>query len=212
MNTETNSTHTVDPGQAIVVQVDAGSRLRIIDLEGSQVSDVLAIVRDDTTERVSTAETLNLNFSFTVPVGECFYTNRRRPALRLVHDDSAGAFDLTNACCSPEFYEKWAGDPDHPNCRDAFDAAFQEIGIDSDHLPDPINIFQVTKRADDGSFIDEPSRTSPGDRVEFIALVDLWVGVSSCPCDLSGPEGSITGGGPSPVRVDVLSNAPRETE
>ncbi len=201
----------IQPGEATVFKVYKGDSFRVTDIAGSQVADVIAVSLDDVREKVSTSETMNLNFSFQVPVGGYFYTNKRRAALQLVRDDSGGAHDLTNACCSPEFYEKWANQKDHANCRDAFDAEFLQAGVDWWELPDPINLFQVTKRGPDGSFIDEPSGTAPGTAVEMTALSDLWVGVSCCPCGPLGDEkGSITGDSPTPIEVEILNTPGRE--
>lgn len=194
---------TVAPGEAVATELRAGQELRVVDLEGQQVADLVALRLGAPRERLSGPETLNFNLSMRLPPGSRLYSSLQRPLLEVVADTSAGVHDLTNAACSRAFYEHHLGVADHLNCHDSLRAALAGHGIEAWQVPDPINLFQNTPVAADGSVEDHPGSAGAGDYIVLRALVDLLVAVSSCPCKIGPPERNITGARPTPVRVEV---------
>lgn len=193
----------VPAGEAVATVLKRGHRLKVTDIEGHQVADLLAVNIEDHAERLSGAETLNFNLTAKLAVGTSIYSSSWRPMLKVIADTSRGVHDLTNAACSGRFYEHHLGEAGHANCRDSLSEAFRQHGVELDPLPTPVNLFQVTPVLPDGSVDDQPGSAGPGEHIAFEALFDCVIAVSSCPCDIGAPDASITGARPSPVRVEV---------
>lgn len=198
----------VPPGEAVATMLWRGSRLKVTDLEGQQVVDLIALNPDDPAERLSGAETLNFNLAAGLAEGSVLYSSSCRPMLKVLADTSRGIHDLTNAACSEPFYAHHLGVSGHANCRDSLSGALREAGVELVPLPTPVNLFQVTPVLADGSVDDQPGSAAPGEFITLEALFDCLVATSSCPCDIGAPDASITGARPSPVKVEVLPREP----
>src|SRR5262245_45269402 len=101
---------------ALAVQVRAGETLRVIDVEGQQVADVVFASLDDPTDVLSGIVTTQFNKAIYPKVGAVFYSARRRPMFTLVAD-TVGRHDLLMGACSAASYELRYGVKDHPNCQ-----------------------------------------------------------------------------------------------
>jgi uncharacterized protein YcgI (DUF1989 family) len=192
------------PGTAERVSLRTGDRLRIVDLEGSQVADLVAFVTDQPDVVLSASHTRTALGRLSPGPGDLLYDTRRLPVLRLV-EDSVGVHDLLYPCCDPERYRMLGGDGGHPNCRDALAAALPELG----RVPDPWNVFMRTRVDADGRVRVERPLSRAGDHVLVEALVPLTVGVSACPMDLN----DCNGGAPSAIgleRIDAGTGGDRE--
>ncbi|WP_433158590.1 DUF1989 domain-containing protein [Kribbella sp. CA-247076] len=204
MVTETLSGRVVVPARSgRAIRLDRGARFRIVDLAGAQVGDLFAFGYDGRpvlTEHLSASHT-RAHTERTFPaVGEDFVTDRRRPILRLVADDSPGRHDLLIAACDPERYAV-LGVPDHPSCAQNLTDALERLGLGSGvPVPQPVNVFMNVPVAADGSLRWLPAPTAPGDSITFEAMTDCVVVVSACPQDLTG----INGTEPSPLAIDQL--------
>jgi uncharacterized protein YcgI (DUF1989 family) len=180
------------------VDVRAGARFRVVDLDGGQVGDLFVFARDDPAEHVSAAHTrAHLSRLFPLP-GQAFVSDRRRPVLVLEADDSPGVHDMLIAACDPARYEA-LGRPGHASCADNLRAALTRRGIDLCTVPQPINLF-MNIPVSDGALGWEPALTPAGASVTFRALTDLVVVLSACPQDLI----DINGGQPTALAVDLL--------
>ena len=79
---------------------------RVIDVEGGQVGDLFAFVAGDRDEYLSASHTRAHTQRLFPAIGEPFVSNRRRPLLELVADDSPGVHDMLIAACDPERYRE----------------------------------------------------------------------------------------------------------
>ncbi|HEU4948059.1 MAG TPA: urea carboxylase-associated family protein [Kribbella sp.] len=132
-------------------------------------------------------------------VGEAFVTDRRRPILTLVEDHSPGHHDLLIAACDDARYAG-LGATDHPSCARNLHGALAEIGLRTDVVPQPLNVFMRVPVLSDGTLGWLPAATAPGDSVTFRAELDCVVVVSACPQDLTVINGST----PTDLAIDVL--------
>ena len=98
------------------IEVNAGEFLSVIDLEGAQVADFVAILRRDPRQRVSPHQTRSTNRSWKLQVGDPFVTQDREPVFEIVRDD-VGVHDLFFSACSPALYAQRFNEPDHRSCR-----------------------------------------------------------------------------------------------
>lgn len=186
------------------VSVAAGQPFRVVDLEGSQVGDLFAFATHDFGEFVS-AEHTRVQVSRLFPrVGESFVSNRRRPLLTLLADDSPGYHDMLCAACDSTRYAALGVTGWHASCQENLMRAMSQLGVGPVEVPQPINLFMNIPVLPDGSLGWEPARSRAGDAVTLLAEVDLVVVLSACPQDLV----PISGGGLSPLAIDLLADAP----
>jgi uncharacterized protein YcgI (DUF1989 family) len=167
----------------------AEERLRVVNLRGTQVVDMWAVLPAEGDEHMSMSHS-RIYVSRLVPrVGDVLRSNRRRQILELVEDTSPGVHDTLLAACDNERYRLLGHRSYHRNCSDNFRTALRRIGIERQDVPDPFNLFQNTPWQADGELGYEPGRAAPGDFVTFRALVDLVVVLSACPMDLNPING-----------------------
>ena len=186
-------------GRSIVVK--QGRRVRLTDVEGTQIGDMFCHLEGDPNEFLSTSVTRLVYRTLFPVVGEYFYSNRHRPILEFVADNSPGLHDLLMAPCDAEMYAG-RGFPDHPNCRDNYKAAARRAGLAGDLVPDPVNIFQVTPVHPDGTITVERTQTKAGDNVVFRAEHDVIFIVTACSSD----TGDVNGGKSTSMSLEVLDD------
>ena len=161
------------------MDVDAGQRLEILNLEGQQICDFFAFVRAEINEFLSPAHTRAELMKVSLGRGDRLASVRRRPMFEIV-DDTVGCHDLIFPACDPARYRLGFGVENHRNCRANLAEAMADHAIAFEHLPDPINFFQNTPVQADGSIAYGAASTAKaGDRVVLKALVDVigkhWV-------------------------------------
>lgn len=173
-----------------------------MDLEGSQVGDLFAYAAGDPREYASAEHTrVALSRLFPLP-GQSFVTNRRRPILTLVADDSPGVHDMLMAACDPERYRLLGAPEGHASCAENLRAAMAAEGHPDVAVPQPINLFMNIPVLPDGALGAEPAPSEPGDSVTVRAEMDAIVVLSACPQDLT----PINGAGPSPLAIELIGD------
>jgi uncharacterized protein YcgI (DUF1989 family) len=167
--------------------VTSGQTLRIISVEGKQVADFIAYNADDMTEALSTIHSLVSLGRLFPTAGDQLRSNRRRPMVEILRDDT-GRHDMLIAACDPWRYEYDFGVTGHRSCSDNFLEALREWRIERHQLPHPVNFFQ-NMRYPDGRVEFGESIAKVGDAVELRALMNLVAAVSACPMDLNPISG-----------------------
>jgi uncharacterized protein YcgI (DUF1989 family) len=198
--TNTTTRTMVPPGAGRAVWLRRDEHLRVIDVEGGQVGDVFVFAAGDAGEYLSASHTRTSTGRLFPSIGEQFMTNRRRPILTLVDDTSPGVHDMLIAACDPARYQM-LGVADHASCADNLRNALAQIGLSSDAVPQPVNVFMNIPVDDRGDIHWLCAVSRPGDAVTFAAAMDCVVVVSACPMDLN----SINGDGPTPLAIDIIS-------
>ncbi len=163
--------------------------MRVIDVEGQQVADLIAVNKIDPHEMLSTGATLDCNGSLRVVEGKRLFSNYYHEMLTVVKDE-VGMHDILYPACSPHMYRNQYGIlKDHPSCRENLASAVAGYGITFDKLPNPFNIFMHTVISRDGSISVEEPLSKPGDFIELRAEMDLIVAVSACSVEESKCNG-----------------------
>lgn len=195
----------LEPRTGIGVRLRAGDRLRIIDPEGEQVSDLLAFDAEDPCEVLSSGRTIDYNNRIYLREGDTLYSNRSNPMLRLVRD-TAGEHDFLLTPCSPEMFRKLYGIADpRPSCFGNLVKNLEPMGITPDQIGTTLNVFMsVRPDADTGELTIGPPSSGPGDSAEFEALRDLIVGVTACSAEKSN-NGSF-----KPIDVQIRAAGGRQ--
>ena len=184
-----------------------GQFLKVIDVEGYQVADLVAIrarPRDEAIgeplEHLSTAATIDRNGSIAVGKG-CFLFSNLYEKMLFVHEDTVGRHDLIHPACSPGMYRSLYGILQyHPNCRDNLMEALARVSCAPEHLPVPFNVFMNVSIEKDGKVRVEAPLSRKGDYVVLRALMDLIVAVSACSVDLSLCNNFAC----TPIRIEIF--------
>lgn len=182
-----------------IVKLSPGQRLRIVDVEGSQVADLFAVLAADLTEWLSASVTRGVNWRLFPGVGESFFSTAYRPLLTFERDDSPGVHDMQFAPCSADMYAALGHSGSHRSCSENFRKAAARVCWNPLHVPDPVNFFQRNPIDAGGSMSALPALSRPGDSVTLRAEAPVYVVVTACSMDLE----PINGGQCTRLRLEL---------
>lgn len=174
---------TVQAGHGRTFEVKAGQFLTIIDVEGQQAADFVAVMAGDKSEKLSPTHTRRKLGSIFFDVGDHLYSSLDRPLLRVVAD-TVGVHDANVPACDDTRFTVDFNVAGHRNCLDNMHEGLALHGLSKFDVPEPFNLFQngpVT--ADRRMQVTDPT-SKPGDYITFEVLEDLVCAVSSCPQDI----------------------------
>lgn len=194
---------TIPGAEGGAIEVQAGEYLSVVDVEGQQVADFVAVRLDDTRRYSSPHQTRSALRRITLRVGDVVMDNTRTPLLRVVRDD-VGVHDLLICACNPNMYQQRFGITEHASCRMNLLGELAPYGMEDHFLPDPLNLFMDTPPQADGDFAYRDAPSKPGDRIVFEALVPVVAAVSACPFDM----GPLNGPGITSIRLEVSDELP----
>ena len=161
-----------------------GQLVRVVNTWGQQVVDTWAFDAADLREFMS-MEHSRVAFGRIIPQpGDGFVTNRRRPILTLVEDNSGGIHDTLFAACDRWRYELLGCTEHHDNCADNLAAALAALGLEASPTPAPLNLFMNIPVVDGNHVEIRPPVSTPGSYVTLRAERDCIVAFSACPQDL----------------------------
>lgn len=165
-------------------EVRMGQVLRVTDLHGKQVGDLIAFALDDLDEKLWISNTIRLNGTVYLTTGHVLYSELSRPMLTIV-EDTCGRHDLLAGSCNAEIDQVRYGVEDHEGCVENFLAALDPWGMTRKDIPMSMNLFMNCPVEADGPWkIDEPV-SKAGDHIDFRAETDLLIALSNCPQDLN---------------------------
>ena len=161
-----------------------GQTLRITDLEGQQVADLIAFALPDLSDRLWPSTTIRLNGTVYFTAGHTLYSELSRPLLAIV-EDTCGRHDMLAGSCNAEIDKVRYGVEDHRGCVENFVEAIAPWGLGRTDVPMSFNVFMNCPVEPDGSWsIAEPASRA-GDYITFRAEADILVAISNCPQDLN---------------------------
>ena len=173
--------HEIAPRTGVAFRLPRTWRLRVIDPEGEQVSDLLAFNADDPGEVISSGRTLDYAGKLFLTTGDQLYSNRSRVMLRIV-EDTVGRHDFLLTPCSRDTFRIIYGDENpHRGCFGNLAEALAPFGIGPDQIPTAFNVFMnVRVDADTGRLTVAAPLSRAGDHILFEAEQDLIVGLTAC--------------------------------
>jgi uncharacterized protein YcgI (DUF1989 family) len=174
----------VEPGGCIAAEMAAGQVLRVTDVEGQQVGDLVAFSRENPQEKFWISNTIRLNGTIYLTTGHTLYSELSRPMLRILAS-TGDPHDLLAGSCNAQIDKVRYGADDHQGCVENFCKALSPWGITRPEVPMSFNLFMNCPVQPGGGWSIEEPRSQAGDYVEFVAEMDLIVAMSNCPQDLN---------------------------
>lgn len=158
-----------------------GQRLRIIDPQGKQVSDIAAYNATDIRETLSNGRTFDYAGKIYLTTGDKLYSNRSNALLSIAHD-TVGKHDFLMTPCSRDTFRlRYPDQEAHHGCFGNLAFALERHGIAADSIPSPFNCFMnVPVDGETGKMSIRPPLSKAGDHVDFVAEMDLIVGITAC--------------------------------
>jgi uncharacterized protein len=174
----------IPPQTGVAFEMRRGETLRVVDLLGEQVSDLMAFAPDGI-ETLSSGRTIDYNETINLTKGHVIYSNRSRPMFTIILD-TVGVHDFLFAPCSPEmFVALYDFDASHPSCFRNLADNLSRFGIDEDRIGTTFNIFMHANLEPTGRIKVSPPVSKAGDAIELRAEMDLIVGLTACSAELS---------------------------
>jgi uncharacterized protein YcgI (DUF1989 family) len=163
-----------------------GQRLRIVDIQGEQVSDVVCYNPHDTNEYLSSGRTIDYAETIFLTKGNLLYSNRSNVMFEMI-EDTVGRHDfLLTPCSSDTFRIIYGHTNPHRGCLGNLSEALREYGITSDQIPICFNVFMHVKvDGDTGKISVLPPKSRAGDHILLEAKMDLIVGMTACSAEMS---------------------------
>ncbi|MFT2110089.1 DUF1989 domain-containing protein [Marinomonas sp. 2405UD68-3] len=203
----------INSGTGQSYEVKAGEYIQVIDIEGRQCSDFMAVSHDALKagkERYidSTVTRTMVSRSYPAP-GLCdkFFDQDMQPLLAVVQD-TVGRHDTFGLACTARGYEE-RGFPGHLNCSDNISNAYAAYSIEPREAWPAINFFfNSTVDMHSNHLSSDEAWSRPGDYVVMQALQDLVCVSTACPDDID----PINGWNPTDIKVRIYteeSNIPR---
>ena len=171
---------TIPPRSGTAFRLAQGQVLKVIDPEGSQVSDLVAFAAADVREALSNGRTFDYEETVRLTAGNRLWSNRSNPMLSIV-EDSLGSHDFQLTPCSEATFRHFY--PEHPVHRGCFGnlaEALAPYGIEPDAIPCAFNLFMNVPVAPDGSLRVDPPLSQSGDFIRLRAEMDLVIGLTAC--------------------------------
>lgn len=178
--------------------IKKGQKLKVIDPQGQQVSDMVLFNALDHREKISSGKTMDFEESILLSSGNYLWSNRSNKLMKIL-EDTNGRNDFLLAPCSPETFEIMYNNHEyHPSCFENLYTNLAKFNIEPDDIPTAFNIFMNVQFDENGKLSVDPPLSKAGDYVLFEAQMDLVVGLTACSAEDSN------GGSFKPIHYEIL--------
>ena len=173
------------PQTGVAFTLERGQMVRIIDVQGEQVSDLTAFNRTDRREWLSSGRSLDYANTIYLTTGHTLYSNRSTPMFTIL-EDRVGKHDFLYTPCSPETFSILYGHQgEHPSCFGNLAESLAPYGITPDEIPTTFNIFMNVDVLPNGELKLGPPTSRAGDYIDLRAEMEVIVGVTACSAEMS---------------------------
>ena len=173
-------TNLLAPRTGTAFEIQKGQLLRIIDLEGQQVVDLVSYSLHNPEEYLSSPRTMDYNNKIYFSTGDVLYSDQSKPLWKITGDTDGKHCFLFAPCDQRMFEISYGVEEPHPNCFDNLSTNLTHYGIPPEKIFVPFNIFMHARISDSGEIDILPPLSNPGDFIELRAEKDLIVGISAC--------------------------------
>ncbi len=181
-----NKLNVISPRSGSSFILRKGQRVKIVDIEGEQVSDFLCYNLNDKKEYLSSGRTIDYAETIFLTTGHPFYSNRSNIMFNII-EDTVGRHDFLLTPCSADTFKIIYGhEHPHRGCFGNLCEALEPYGIGPDDIPITFNVFMhVTVNGDTGKVDVLPPKSRAGDYIIIEAAMDLIVGITACSAEMS---------------------------
>ena len=192
----------------LALTIKKGQTLRLIDLEGHQVIDVIFFNLNDLEERSSCVLTCLFNITLHITKGHYIFSQKANKMFKIIEDKvgmrgPTGGF--TGGYCSDDLNYVRFGIRGTRNCRDNFAMALAPYGLTKKDFNEDCCASLFMNLCEDANGVWEIREcvSEPGDYMDLQAEVDCLVAISNCPSDRT-PCNAFN---PTPIKVVVYEGS-----
>ena len=178
--------HIINPRSGTAFKLKKGELLKIIDIQGEQVSDLICYNSDDKKEYLSPGRTMDYAETIFLTSGHDFYSNRSNIMFKII-EDTVGRHDfLLTPCSADTFRIIYGHEHPHRGCFGNLCEALAPYDIAPDEIGATFNVFMnVAVDSETGKIDVLPPKSNPGDFIIIRAEMDLVVGLTACSAEMS---------------------------
>ena len=170
----------LEPRTGTAFTIKKAQVLRVTDIEGSQVADLVSYSEQNPQLYLSSPRTIDFNNKLYFTTGGELYSDQSE-IMWTITDDSVGKHCFLFAPCDQKMFElTYDVTGPHPNCFDNLSGGLSQYGIQASQIFIPFNIFMHAGFLESGEIEIKPPLSNPGDYIELRAEMDMIAGVSAC--------------------------------
>lgn len=171
-------------GTSFILKKD--QQLKVIDVQGEQVADLVCYNQHDIYEYLSSGRTIDYAETIRLSTGHLFYSNRSNAMFTII-EDTVGIHDFILTPCSEETFKVLYGHNEpHHGCFGNLCMALNQFEISPDDIHTSFNIFMhVEINPETGVLTVLPPVSKAGDYIIIEAKMDLIVGLTACAAGMS---------------------------
>ncbi len=176
----------IPPRSGVSFILKKDQRLKVVDIEGEQVSDFICYNFHDKAEYLSYGRTIDYAETIYLTKGHAFYSNRSNIMFNMI-EDTVGRHDFLLTPCSADTFRIIYGHTQpHHGCFGNLCNALKEYEISPDEIPTCFNIFMnVPVDGITGKVTVLPPKSKAGDFVILQSRMDLIIGMTACSAEMS---------------------------
>ncbi len=176
----------IPPRSGVGFILKKDQRLKVVDIEGEQVSDFICYNLHDKAEYLSSGRTIDYAETIYLTKGHPFYSNRSNVMFDMI-EDTVGRHDFLLTPCSADTFRIIYGHTQpHHGCFGNLCKALKEYDIMPDDIPTCFNIFMnAPVDGKTGKVAVLPPKSKAGDFVVLQARMDLIIGLTACSAEMS---------------------------
>ncbi len=176
----------INPRSGTSFELKKGEQLKIYDIEGEQVSDLICYNKSDKREYLSPGRTMDYAETIFLTKGHDFYSNRSNVMFRII-EDTVGRHDFLLTPCSVDTFRIIYGHENpHRGCFGNLCEALAPYDIAPDEIGATFNVFMnVAVNGETGKIDVLPPKSKSGDYIIIEATMDLIVGLTACSAEMS---------------------------
>ena len=181
--------------------VKKGQIIRVIDVEGEQVADLVCFDREKPGGYLSSGHTIDYAGKLYLSTGDILYSNNSKPMFTILND-TVGRHIFLYAPCSQEMFKiTYNITEPHPNCLNNLVNNLAPYGIKAGQIHTSFNIFMNITISRQGEITIKPPLSKPGDYIDLRAETDLIIAIAACSC------GTCNNFNCTPIDVEILKNS-----
>jgi uncharacterized protein YcgI (DUF1989 family) len=194
----------IPPKEYLGLELLKGRVLRIVDLEGKQVPDLVCFNLHEPTEKLSCNNSRLVQKRWLLTTGHKLYSDEGSVMLTIT-DDTVGIHHASGGYCNEPANFLRYGVRGTRNCRENLALAAAHLGVTQKDIPGAFCPFMKVVQYPDGRYEIEEPDSRPGDYLDLRAEMDLFVAISNCPQE----RNPCNGFNPTPLKVIVYEPTDR---